>query len=309
MYDKKDITRQIKLQAQALGFADCGIVKADFIEEEKANLESWLAANYNGDLGYMGRNLELRLDPRALVEGTESLVMVTLNYYPEQKQPKDVPQVAKYAYGKDYHFVMKDKLGKLLEHIQELVPEALGRCFVDSAPILEHAWARRAGLGWIGKNSLLLTKKGSYVFIGEILLNLELEYEKPKKNFDPCGKCTRCIDACPTQAIVADKVIDASRCISYFTIEKQGNIPEDIDTQNRMFGCDICQEVCPWNRKAVPHNTPELQPIQQLVDMTTTDWDNLEPHQFGEIFKGSPLKRAKYSGIKRSLAHLKKNDE
>lgn len=306
MYDKLHITRLIKQQAAAVGFDSCGVVRASCLEEERPRLVNWLAQQHHGDLGYMERNIELRLDPRKLVEGTKSLVVVTLNYYTAQQQPVCAPKVAKYAYGKDYHFIVKKKLENILSYIQTLVPEASGRCFTDSAPILEHAWARRAGLGWIGKNSLLLTPKGSYVFIGEILLNLQLEYDAPK-DLDPCGKCTRCIDACPTNAIVNDRVIDASRCISYFTIEKQGKIPEDIDTQNRIFGCDICQEVCPWNRKAVEHQTSALTPIGKLLEMKKEQWENMTAHEFGEYFKGSPLKRAKYKGIKRSLLHLSKN--
>lgn len=309
MYDKAHITRQIKEHAtQQIGFDSCGIVRAEYLEEEEPRLKNWLASQHHGDLGYMERNMELRLDPRKLVEGTKSLIMVTLNHYTKQEQPECAPKVAKYALGKDYHFIVKEKLERLLNFIKELVPEAAGRCFADSAPILEHAWARRAGLGWIGKNSLLLTPKGSYVFIGEILINIDLEYETPKL-LDPCGKCTRCIDACPTDAIVADRVIDASRCISYFTIEKKGDIPEDLDLQERMFGCDICQEVCPWNRKAVEHNTAELSPIGKLLEMKRKHWEAISPHEFGEAFKGSPLKRAKYSGIKRSLAHLSKKLE
>ncbi len=308
MYDKIQITKQIKEKAAAVGFDSCGIVSAEYLEEERPRLEAWLQKQYQGDLRYLERNIELRLDPRKLVEGTQSLIIVTLNYYTEQQQPKCAPKVAKYAYGKDYHFIVKEKLTKILNYIQELVPEASGRCFADSAPILEHAWARRAGLGWIGKNSLLLTPKGSYVFIGEILLNLELEYEKPK-NLDPCGKCTRCIDACPTNAIITDRVIDASRCISYFTIEKQGNIPKNTNIQNRMFGCDICQEVCPWNRKAEEHQTTELKPIGNLLTLKREDWEKMSAHEFGENFKGSPLKRAKFSGIQRSLMHLKKHDD
>ncbi|MBS9768820.1 MAG: tRNA epoxyqueuosine(34) reductase QueG [Flavobacteriaceae bacterium] len=310
MYDKTHITQLIKEKALAVGFDSCGVVRAEYLAEERPRLESWLNKDYQGDLSYLKRNMELRLDPRKLVEGTQSLIIVTLNYYTAQQQPECAPKVAKYAYGKDYHFIVKDKLTQILEYIQEIEPTASGRCFADSAPILEHAWATRAGLGWIGKNSLLLTPKGSYVFIGEILLNLELAYEE-NKMIDPCGKCTRCIDACPTQAIVADKVIDASRCISYFTIEQQGNIPQDVDTKNRVFGCDICQEVCPWNRKTTEHTTPELSPIGNLLQMKQKDWEELTSHEFGENFKGSPLKRAKYSGIKRSLAHIntKNSDE
>lgn len=305
MYDRAQITRLIKEKASAVGFEGCGVVRAEYLEEERPHLERWLSRENHGDLAYMARNVALRLSPRELVEGTQSLVVVTLNYYTDQKQPECAPKVARYAFGKDYHFVIKEKLNKMLSYIQELIPEAVGRCFTDSAPILEHAWAKRAGLGWIGKNSLLLTSKGSYVFIGEILLNLELDYDEPK-SLDPCGKCTRCIDACPTDAIIADRVVNASRCISYFTIEKQGNIPQAVDTQNRIFGCDICQEVCPWNRKSVEHKNLELEPVGGLMEMTREDWNKMTAHEFGERFKGSALKRAKYSGIMRSLAHINK---
>ncbi len=301
MYDKAHITKLIKEKALAVGFDSCGIVRAEYLAEERPRLEAWLQKQYQGDLGYLERNMELRLDPRKLVEGTLSLLIVTLNYYTNHEQPEDAPKIARYAFGKDYHFIVKEKLERILHYIQTLVPEA-------TAPILEHAWARKAGLGGIGKNSLLITPKGSYVFLGEILLNLELEYEQPKL-FDPCGKCTRCVNACPTGAIVSDRIIDASRCISYFTIEKQGNIPEDLNIENRIFGCDICQEVCPWNRRAVEHKTEELSPLGNLLEMKKEDWEQLSPSDFGERFKGSPLKRAKYSGIKRSLAHLKKKDE
>lgn len=308
MYDKSHITRLLKEKALTIGFDSCGVVRAEYLAEERPRLERWLHSRHHGDLSYMERNMELRLDPRKLVEGTQSLIMVTLNHYTEAQQPDCAPKVAKYAWGKDYHFIVKDKLEQLLAYIQKLVPEASGRCFADSAPILEHAWARRAGLGWIGKNSLLLTPKGSYVFIGELLINIELAYDVPKV-LDPCGKCTRCIDACPTDAIVADRVIDASKCISYFTIEKKGKIPEDVNTQNRMFGCDICQEVCPWNRKATEHQTLEFTPMGKLLEMKNEHWERLTPHEFGEQFKGSPLKRAKYKGIKRNLEHLKKNSK
>lgn len=307
-YDKVHITNLIKQRAIELGFDSCGVAQATKLEEEAPHFKNWLKSKKHGKLSYMERNIDLRLDPRRLEEGTQSVIVVTLNYYTEKKQPACAPIISKYAFGKDYHIVIKEKLSQLLAYIQELVPEAKGRFFADSAPILEHAWARRAGLGWIGKNSLLLTPNGSFVFIGEVLLNIELNYNEAKE-LDPCGKCTRCIDACPTGAIVADRVIDGSRCISYYTIEMKGEIPPHIDTQNRLFGCDICQDVCPWNRKAKEHTTLEFTPLGNLLEMKRQDWQKLTPYEFGENFKGSPMKRAKYTGIKRTLEHLKDKNE
>ncbi|PVX52225.1 epoxyqueuosine reductase [Balneicella halophila] len=308
MTDKVEITHLIKQQAHKLGFDGCGIARADFLEEQVQPFTQWLDANYHGDLSYMERNIEKRLDPRKLEEGTKSVIVVMLNYYTDKKQPECAPVVSKYAFGKDYHFIMKDKLNLLLSYIQELAPQAKGRYFVDSAPVLEQVWAERAGLGWIGKNSLLLTPIGSYVFIGEILLNMALDYDA-SKTIDPCGKCTRCIDACPTNAILPSKIINASKCISYFTIEKKGHIPDDVDIKNRLFGCDICQDVCPWNRKAREHTTSGFKPLANLMKMNREDWNKLTAHEFGEKFKGSPMKRAKYTGIKRTLMHLNKKDE
>lgn len=308
MYDKAEISIAIKAKAKALGFDACGIVKADFLHDEAIHLEKWLEAGYNADLGYMERNKELRLDPRMLVEGTLSLVVVVMNYYTEKKQPTNSPVVSRYAYGTDYHFIIKEKLGVLMQYIQTLLPDADGRFFTDSAPILEHAWAKRAGLGQIGKNSLLLTPKGSFFFIGELLLNKELLYDE-YKDFDPCGKCTRCVDACPTQAIIGDRMIDARRCLSYLTIEKKGNFEEETDLHNRLFGCDICQEVCPWNRRAKENNEEAFKPTERLLEMTLKDWEELRADEFGQLFRSSPMKRAKYKGIQRNLKQIIKHNE
>lgn len=308
MYDKDEISKAIKAKASTLGFDACGIVKADFLHDESTHLEKWIEAGYNADLAYMERNKDLRLDPRILVEGTISIVVVLMNYYTKQQQPLNAPIVSRYAYGADYHIIIKEKLSKLMQYIEVLIPDATGRFFTDSAPILEHTWAKRAGLGQIGKNSLLLTPKGSFFFIGEILINKELAYDT-YKYFDPCGKCTRCIDACPTQAIVDDRIIDARRCLSYLTIEKKGDFNEETDLHNRLFGCDICQEVCPWNRRAKEHNEEAFRPSEKLLNMTLKDWKDMGADEFGQLFRGSPMKRAKHKGIQRNLNQIIKKNE
>ncbi|WP_321295345.1 tRNA epoxyqueuosine(34) reductase QueG [Marinifilum fragile] len=297
----------IKSKAKELGLDLCGIVKADFLEDEKENFLSWLDKGYHGEMGYMLNNIEKRLDPRLLVENTKSIVVVGLNYFPkEQQNDPEAPVIAKYAYGKDYHFVLKDRLNQLLEYINTEIGEVSGRAFVDSAPVLEHAWAKRAGLGWIGKNSLLINRKiGSFLFLGELFLDMELEYENPTYA-DFCGGCNRCVRSCPTGAITEPYTVNGSKCISYYTIELKGEIPEEEKGkfQNRVFGCDICQDVCPWNRMAKSHKVPEFDPNPDLLNMSKENWQHMDAHKFGEIFRNSAVKRTKFKGIKRNLDFL-----
>lgn len=308
---KHRYTERIKAEAKRLGFMSCGISKAEFLEEEAPRLEQWLKQNMHGEMGYMENHFDKRLDPRLLVEGAKSVISLTLNYFPEevQSQDTDSPKISKYAYGRDYHFVIKDKLKQLLEFIGEEIGEVGGRAFVDSAPVLDRAWATRSGLGWIGKNSNLITKKvGSFFFIAELIVDLELEYDNPVTT-DHCGSCTACIDACPTQAIVEPMVVDGSRCISYFTIELKGNIPAEFDGKldDWMFGCDVCQDVCPWNRFSKPHNEPLFDPHPDLLKMSKKDWEEITEEVFREVFRKSAVKRTKYEGLKRNIEFLKKS--
>ena len=298
----------IKAKAKALGFDLCGIAKADFLADEKDRLLDWLEKDYHGDMAYMANNVEKRLDPRLLVENTESVVVVALNYYPEKLQEDpEAPVLAKYAYGMDYHLVVREKLNALLQYINDEIQETSGRGFTDSAPILEHAWARRAGLGWIGKNSLLINREfGSYLFLGELLIDLPLAYETEAYP-DLCGDCDRCQRACPTGAIVAPQVVDGSQCISYFTIERKDELPEALNGkfQNRVFGCDICQDICPWNRMAKPHSIQELHPNPDILKLSKDDWFAIDEEQFRKLFKDSAVKRTKFKGLKRNLDFLK----
>jgi len=301
-------SQQIKSEALRLGFSDCGISAAAYLPQESERLKTWLDKGYNAGLAYMENHFEMRTDPRKLVEGAQSVVSVLLNYYPSQKQTDpEAPVLAKYAYGKDYHDVMRKKLKSLLSYTNNLIPECNGRVFVDSAPVMEHAWASRAGLGWIGKNSLLLTSKfGSFVFIGEMIITAELEYDKPVN--DMCGSCRNCITSCPTGAIVEDRVVDAGKCISYHTIEnKTTEIPEIFkDTfKNRVFGCDICQDVCPWNRKVSPHTIADFDPHPDIPALSKKDWHLITQERFNELFRGSAVKRAKFEGLRRNLDFLK----
>ncbi|MBI9057688.1 MAG: tRNA epoxyqueuosine(34) reductase QueG [Labilibaculum sp.] len=297
----------IKAKALELGLDLCGIAKADFLDEEKENFHFWLEKGYHGEMGYMANNIEKRLDPRLLVENTKSIVVVGLNYFPkEQQKDPQAPVIAKYAYGKDYHFVLKDRLNKLLEYINTEIGEVSGRAFVDSAPVLEHAWAKKAGLGWIGKNSLLLNRKiGSFLFLGELLIDMELECENPIYQ-DFCGGCSKCIRSCPTGAITEPYVVNGSKCISYFTIELKGEIPEVVKGQfeNRVFGCDICQDVCPWNRMAKGNTVPEFEPNSDLLALSKENMETMDAHQFGEVFRNSAVKRTKFKGFKRNLDFL-----
>ncbi len=300
-------TQLIKQFARGLGFTYCGIARARKLDADARRLESWLNKGYQGKMQYMENHFDLRTDPSKLVPGAQSVITLLLNYFPEEQQQEYSPKIARYAWGKDYHDVIRKKLNSLLNLIAEQIGEVQGRGFVDSAPVLERSWALRSGLGWIGKNGNLIHKQaGSYFFIATLITDLPLEYDDPFAR-DYCGTCTRCIDACPTAAILPGKEIDGSKCISYFTIElKDQLIPEQMKGRfdNWAFGCDTCQEVCPWNRFSQPHNTAEFRPLPQLLNFTTKDWEELTEEQFKVIFKDSPLKRTKFAGIKRNLKFL-----
>ena len=299
-------TQQIKSEAKRLGFLSCGISKATFLEEEAPRLEKWLAQNMHGEMKYMENHFDKRLDPTKLVDGSTSVVSLLLNYYPAENQNSESYKLSKYAYGTDYHFVIKDKLKSLLQFIQQEIGQVNGRAFVDSAPVLDKAWAAKSGLGWIGKNSNLLTKEvGSFYFIAELIIDLELEYDTPTTNH--CGTCTACIDACPTQAIVQPYVVDGSKCISYLTIELKENIPTQFKGKmdDWMFGCDVCQDVCPWNRFSKPHQEPLFNPHPELLSMSKKEWQEITEETFKKVFKNSAVNRTKLSGLKRNVQFLK----
>ncbi|KXK45574.1 MAG: Epoxyqueuosine reductase [Bacteroidia bacterium] len=304
--NKSELTALIKEEAYRLGFAHCGISKADYLEEDAPHLEQWLKKGMHGTMGYMERNFDKRLDPRKLVHGAKSVISLLYNYYPAEKQNPGIPKISKYAYGRDYHFVIKEKLFLLFNFIREKAGNVSGRVFTDSAPVLDRAWAKKSGLGWIGKNANLIhPKAGSFFFIAELILDLELDTDAPVKDY--CGSCTRCMDACPTEAIVQPHVVDGSKCISYFTIELRDSIPQSFKNkfENWMFGCDICQDVCPWNRFAKPIDTDELKPIKEIMTMTSDDWEEITEEVFKNIFKESPLSRAGFEGMKRNLQFIK----
>jgi len=305
---KSEYKEAISAEAERLGFMACGFAKARYLEEEAPRLEDWLARNYQGKMAYLANHFDKRLDPRKLVPGAKSVISLLFNYYPEQEQSDvEAPKIAKYAYGEDYHFIIKDKLKELLAFIRENIGEVDGRAFVDSAPVMDRVWAQESGLGWMGKNTLLLNKKsGSFFFIAELILDLDLEPNPPTK-FDHCGTCTRCIDACPTDALVDANLLDASRCISYLTIELKDEIPTEFKGQmeNWAFGCDICQDVCPWNRFSKAHEEERLKPHPELLDMEARDWYEMTEEVFRKLFKKSALKRTKYDGLKRNLDFLK----
>nr|WP_179353087.1 tRNA epoxyqueuosine(34) reductase QueG [Winogradskyella vidalii] len=306
MNNKAKYTAMIKSEAKRLGFLSCGISKAEFLEAEAPRLETWLNKNMNGEMRYMENHFEKRLDPTLLVEGSKSVVSLLLNYYPSEVQKEDTYKLSKYAYGNDYHHVIKHKLKSLLYFIQDEIGEVGGRAFVDSAPVLDKAWAAKSGLGWIGKHANLLTQKvGSFYFIAELIIDLELDYDMPVT--DHCGTCTACIDACPTEAITQPYVVDGSKCISYFTIELKENIPTEFKGQfdDWMFGCDICQDVCPWNRFSKPHNEPLFNPHPELLDMTKKDWEEITEDTFKKVFQKSAVKRTKFSGLERNIKFLK----
>jgi epoxyqueuosine reductase len=306
MDDSLTPSSMIKAEARRLGFDGCGISHAELLVEDQTHLYNWLSKGFHGNMGYMEQHAAMRVDPAKLLEGTKSVISVLLNYFPEKTQRHaDAPVVSKYAYGKDYHDIIRNKLNHLLGYIGENISPCKGRAFVDSAPILDRAWAARSGLGWIGKNSNLISPdKGSFFFIGTLLVNIPLLYDKPITDF--CGDCNRCILACPTGAITGPKVIDARRCISYLTIENREPIDPTFQKhfQNLVFGCDICQDVCPWNRKSVPHQVDELKPLSGILEMTKEEWHHLDEPGYRKIFTGSAIKRAKYEGLKRNLEYL-----
>lgn len=304
--NKKRYSEMIKREAERLGFMSCGISKAEFLEEEAPRLEAYLKQNMNGKMGYLENHFDKRLDPTLLVPGSKSVVSLLFNYYPAKEQIENTYKISKYAYGRDYHFVVKDKLRELLHFINEKIGEVHGRAFVDSAPVLDKAWAAKSGLGWVGKHTLLLTKQvGSFYFVAELIIDLELEYDSPVT--DHCGSCTACIDACPTQAIVTDRVVDGSKCISYFTIELKDEIPSAVKGQfeDWIFGCDICQDVCPWNRFSKPHREPLFNPHPEMLSMAKKDWEEITEDVFREMFRKSAVKRTKYEGLKRNIRFVK----
>ena len=304
--NKEKNTKFIKAEAKRLGFLSCGISRAEFLEEEAPRLEQWLKKNMHGEMQYMENHFDKRLDPTKLVEGSKSVVSLLLNYFPSESQIEDAYKISKYAYGQDYHFVIKDKLKLLLQSIQDEIGDVHGRVFVDSAPVLDKAWAAKSGLGWIGKHSNLLSKQtGSFYFIAELIIDLDLEYDS--RVTDHCGTCTACIDACPTQAIVEPYKVDGSKCISYFTIELKNEIPTSYANKldDWMFGCDICQDVCPWNKFSKPHNEPLFNPHPELLSKTKEGWEELTQEVFSEIFKKSAVKRTKFSGLTRNINALK----
>jgi epoxyqueuosine reductase len=297
----------IKQEASNLGFMFCGIAKAGFLEEEAPRLEAWLTKGMHGEMQYMENYFDKRLDPRLLVDGARSVISLGLSYYTDAVQTPLSPKISKYAYGDDYHKVIKDKLKQLLAAINERIGEVSGRAFVDSAPVLDRAWAKKAGLGWIGKNTSLINKKaGSFFFLAELIIDLELEYDI-EPTADHCGTCTRCIDACPTEAIVAPYIVDGSRCISYLTIELKNEIPAEFKGKmdNWMFGCDICQDVCPWNKFSVLHQEPAFKPAPELLDRSKQDWEEISEEVFQKVFKNSAIKRTKLKGLKRNIDFLK----
>lgn len=299
-------TQLIKAEAKRLGFLSCGISKAGFLEEEAPRLEKWLNQNMHGEMQYMENHFDKRLDPTKLVEGSKSVISLLLNYFPSEQQNPDSYKISKYAYGMDYHYVIKDKLKNLLHFIQEEIGEVHGRAFVDSAPVLDKAWAAKSGLGWIGKNSNLLTQQvGSFYFVAELIVDLELEYDAPVT--DHCGTCTACIDACPTEAIVQPYVVDGSKCISYLTIELKNEIPSEFEGKldDWMFGCDVCQDVCPWNRFSKSHREPLFDPNPELLSFTKKDWEEITEDVFKKVFQKSAVKRTKLSGLRRNIDFLK----
>ncbi|MBN8692932.1 MAG: tRNA epoxyqueuosine(34) reductase QueG [Bacteroidetes bacterium] len=302
----KKHTAIIKQESKRLGFDFCGISKATFLEEEAPRLEKWLKENRHGKMDYMANHFDKRLDPRLLVDGAKSVVSLLYNYYPSQQQTEGAPKLSKYAYGNDYHEVIKNKLKELVNSLQEQIGEINGRVFTDSAPVMDKAWARKSGLGWIGKNSNLINKQqGSFFFIAELIIDLELEYDGPIDDY--CGTCTKCIDACPTEAIISPYVVDGSKCISYLTIELKENIPTEFKGKmdNWAFGCDVCQDVCPWNRFSKPHNEPLFNNTNGLLSYSTKEWKEITEEVFDKLFRNSAVKRTKYFGLKRNIDFIK----
>ncbi len=310
-YSKKKLTSLIKQKALELGFNGIGISKAKELDGFNKQYSSWIEAGYNAQMEYMERNTNKRADPTLLVEGAKSVISLITSYYPEKQQPKNIPQIAKYAYGVDYHSVLKNKMNLLWDFLFDFYPELQGRMFVDSAPVSDKLWAVKAGLGWIGKNSCLINKQtGSFVFISELIINLELEYDQSHSH-NYCGNCTKCIDACPTNAIVEPGVIDSNRCISYQTIEnKSSTIPNKLKGQfgNWIFGCDICQDVCPWNKSPLTTLVDDFAPLPSVFSLDLVAWQKMEKEDFNKVFKNSPLKRTKFEGLKRNVAFISKKE-
>lgn len=306
MSSRSENTRLIKEEAKRLGFLSCGISKAEFLEEEAPRLERWLKNNMHGEMAYMENHFDKRLDPKKLVEGSKSVISLILNYFPGSEQEEDTYKISKYAYGKDYHHVIKSKLKELHNFIEEEIGDVHGRAFVDSAPVLDKAWAAKSGLGWIGKHSNLLTQQvGSFYFIAELIVDLELEYDHPVT--DHCGSCTACIDACPTEAIIQPYVVDGSKCISYLTIELKNEIPASFKGKmdDWIFGCDVCQDVCPWNRFSKAHSEPLFNPHPEMLEMNRNDWEEITEEVFKKVFRSSAVKRTKFTGLKRNIEFLK----
>ena len=301
-------TRLVKGLAHSLGFDFCGISKAIKLDDDARRLEQWLLNGRHGQMSYMERHFDLRVDPCKLVPGAKSVITLLKNYFPSEKQKNGVPKISKYAFGKDYHEIIRSYLNQMLEKLRTEVGEINGRGFVDSAPVLERSWAQRSGLGWVGKNGNLINKQnGSFFFIATLITDLELVYDDALAK-DYCGSCTKCIDACPTQAILPNKEIDGSRCISYFTIElKELLIPDTMKGKfdNWVFGCDVCQNVCPWNRFSKPHNEHAFTPIAEILNLSNNEWEQMSEESFRKIFKESPLKRTKYAGIQRNIRFIK----
>jgi epoxyqueuosine reductase len=299
-------TQKIKAEAKRLGFFACGVSQTRYLYEEAENLQKWLKSGSHGEMNYMENHFDKRLDPRLLVPGAKSIISVLYNYFPQEQQQDDsAPILSKYAYGEDYHFVLKDKMKQLFTFMKTIIGDVQGRIFTDSAPVLDKKWAEISGIAWRGKHSNMLTRQGSFFFIGELIIDAELDYDEPMKNY--CGTCTRCIDACPTKAITEPYVVDGSKCISYFTIELKGKIPEEMKGQfeNRVFGCDICQDVCPYNKNPWPHSEKRFIPPPGLLQMVKHEWYSLSQSDFNTLFSKSAVLRTGYSGLKRNLDFLK----
>lgn len=303
MLNRKELSKEIKKKALALGFHSCGFSKANLLPEDAEHLTKWLAQNHHGNMAYMIKHFEKRVDPKKLVENAKSVISVLLNYYPEKNiSNKDNFKISKYAYGKDYHYVIREMLEKLLAFIEQKTGQRIARMFVDSAPVLDRKWAQKSGLGWIGKNTCLITKEqGSFFFIGEIILDLDLTYDHEIAEY--CGSCTKCLNACPTNALIAPYRLDSRKCISYLTIENKNDIPDQFKNtfQDWIFGCDICQDVCPWNSKSIPTTLLEFQPSDILLAMKKSDWKEIDNKKFNKLFKLSAVKRAKLEGLKRNI--------
>ncbi|MEY3245345.1 MAG: hypothetical protein RL253_501 [Bacteroidota bacterium] len=297
-------TKIVKDIAQSMGFDSCGIAEARRLDDDARRLEKWLNKGFHGEMKYMENHFDMRVDPTLLVPGAKSVITLLFNYFPDQEPASQLPKVAKYAYGKDYHLVIREKLTDFLKRIREKIGQIEGRGFVDSAPVLERAWAVQSGLGWVGKNGNLINKKkGSFFFIATLITDLKLNADVPYMQ-DFCGTCNRCIEACPTNAILPNKEIEASQCISYFTIElKQSQLPDQYKGKSGewIFGCDICQDVCPWNRFSQPHQEPSFEPLNSILSFTIQDWINTDQYTFNQLFKDSPIKRSKWEGIQRNL--------